>query len=278
MLLDDIVAILSDNRGSLEDALLKTKVLLHEIGHKDLVSWVNNELGGYSDADQILPTGHLKEEHKKIIRETKVTSPIGTIEQQVAKYRATGQGLMRRLPPELIPNLQKGLAKGVNILKLWTEVNMADMEAIPLQVRSRLLDFCLELQGVVGRDVPPQQLQEKTRDVDTGKMFTTAIYNTGPGTIVLGNQNIQVNNQKDDIDGLLKEVAKLGYKTKVLEELRQAVADDASKGEIPSITDSQTGKWYTNALKKIGKGAVDVTVEVATGVIIKALEHFAKGG
>jgi hypothetical protein len=49
MLLDDIIAILSDSKGSLTDALLKTKVLLHQIGKKELAAWVTNELSDYPD-------------------------------------------------------------------------------------------------------------------------------------------------------------------------------------------------------------------------------------
>jgi hypothetical protein len=70
---------------------------------------------------------------------------------------------------------------------------------------------------------------------------------------VLGNQNIQVNNQQGDIEGLLQEVANLGYGHNELEELRQAVLEDKSKDEIPSVTEGATGKWYTSALKRLAK-------------------------
>lgn len=55
MLLDEIIALLSDQKGSLEGALLNTKVLLHHIGHKELVPWVNNELAGYPDDAELPP-------------------------------------------------------------------------------------------------------------------------------------------------------------------------------------------------------------------------------
>jgi hypothetical protein len=48
-----IIDILSDENGSLNGALLKTKVLLHTIGKKDLVPWVDNELKGYPDDDSV---------------------------------------------------------------------------------------------------------------------------------------------------------------------------------------------------------------------------------
>src|ERR1700730_14077389 len=300
MLLDDNIALLSDQKGSLEAALLKTKVLLHQIGHKELVPWVNNELAGYPDdadlpdyrvvssqphghltswtwhvQDWVLPTGHLKDEHKKIVRETRIKSSIGTIEEHVRKYREKGQGLIRQLPPELIPSFQKVLESGVNIMSIWCTVNMADVEGIVVQVRSRLLDFALELQGVVGIEAPPQQLQEKASTVDASKMFYTNIFG---GTVILGSQNVQVNNQRDDIEGLLKEIGKLGYEHQELEDLRQAVLEDKSKGKEPDIAEGKTGKWFTNALKTAGKGFVKVGVDVAAAVITKAIEHYAKGG
>jgi hypothetical protein len=302
MLLDEIIVILSDQRGSLEAALLKTKVLLHQIGHKELVLWVNNELTGYPDSvelppyrivssqphgqvvsytlqhnDWVLPTGQLTDAQKSVVNETKMTSSIGTIEQQVRMYREKGQGLIRNLPPELIPAFQKVLERGVNIISIWCAINMADVESILVQVRSRLLDFCLELQGVVGIEAEPKQLQEKAATVDAGKMFQTAIYNTG-GTVIVGSHDFQVTNQKDDVEGLLREIAKLGYEEKDLEELRQAVIEDKSKGKAPDVTEGKTGKWFAKALKEAGKGVVKAGVDVAASVITKALEHYATGG
>ena len=53
-LLDDIIGLLSDENGSLTAALLKTKVLMHTLGHGDLAEWVNDELSGYR-RDKPLP-------------------------------------------------------------------------------------------------------------------------------------------------------------------------------------------------------------------------------
>jgi hypothetical protein len=44
MLIDEIIALLSAGEGKTTEALLKTKILLHQIGKKALVGWVNNEL------------------------------------------------------------------------------------------------------------------------------------------------------------------------------------------------------------------------------------------
>lgn len=48
-LINEIIDTLSSDTGKLSDALIKTKVLLHKIGHKELVPWVNNELNGLNE-------------------------------------------------------------------------------------------------------------------------------------------------------------------------------------------------------------------------------------
>jgi hypothetical protein len=134
-------------------------------------------------------------------------------------------------------------------------------------------DFALELQGVVGVSAEPKDLIEKAATVDTGQMFRNAVFNISGGTAIFGSTNVQVNNQQGDMDGLLKEVAKLGYEKAELEELQQAVIEDQRTSK-PTITEGETSKWYLKALKKVGKGAVDVGVDVVSKVIVEALKAY----
>jgi AbiTii len=296
MLLDDIIAILSDSKGSLTDALLKTKVLLHQIGKKELATWVTNELSGYPDdqpgtvppyrvvgmqvhghvtnmawqmSDYILPILHLPRTRQQQLTECQFTESIASIEEMTKK---PGQ-LRRPLPAEFGATIKKVLTPGTHVVSAWCELNMIQVENILTQVRSRLLDFMLELKGAVG-DVAEKELPEKAQAVHAEKLFTTAIYNTGSGTVVLGSTNVQVNNKQGDIDGLLAEVKKLGFEKEELEELRQAVIEDKSKNEKPSITEGETSKWYMKALKKIGKGTLDVGVDVLSKVISESLKNY----
>ena len=53
MLLDEIIGLLGDEKASLTEALLKTKILMRQIGKKELAEWVNNELNGYPDNSEL---------------------------------------------------------------------------------------------------------------------------------------------------------------------------------------------------------------------------------
>lgn len=300
MVLDDIISILSDSKGSLTDALLKTKVLLHQIGTKELATWVTNELTGYPDdkkenvpdyrqvgmqvrghvigynmqhTNYPLPIRHLKNKAQENLTLCLFTESIANIEGIVENSRVSdgkkGQ-LQRPLPVEFGASINKVLTPGTNVVSAWCDINMLQVENILTQVRSRLLDFCLELKDAVG-DTPVKELPAKAQEIQADKLFTTAIYNTG-GTVIVGSANIQVNNKQDDVEGLISEIAKLGYEKKYLDELRRAVLEDKNK---PDVAEGATNEWFTKALKEAGKGVVKVGVDVAASVITQAIKHFS---
>lgn len=303
MLLDEIITTLSDEKGSLTSALLKTKVLLHSIGKKELASWVTHELKGYPDEDSIpdyrrissevhghvvsiawqmadtkLPIMHLKDEQKKNLTSMACTLSISSIEESVRAYRSkSSHKLVRPLPPEFGGLFNKVLEPGVNVISAWCEINMIQMEGILTEVRSRLLDFALELRDIVGPDTPENELADKVANVDTEKMFATAVYGSG-NTIIVGSHSFQsINNQKDDIEGLVSAIAQLGFQQPMLLELREAVQQDQKTGKEPSVTDGKTGEWFSKALKESGKGIVKAGVDIVSTVIVKALKAYTTG-
>ena len=52
-LIDEIIEILSNENCNLENALIKTKILLHKMGEKSLLTWVNQELNGYDNIESV---------------------------------------------------------------------------------------------------------------------------------------------------------------------------------------------------------------------------------
>ncbi len=303
MLLDEIISILSDENGTLNSALLKTKVLLHTIGKKDLANWVNYELKGYPDENSIpeyrqvsaevhghvasyawhmqdtkLPIMHLTDKQKKNFTSAACTMSISSIEDVVLAHRKKpGAGLMRALPPEYGSLFKKALQPGIEVISAWCEINMIEVEGILTEVRSRLLDFALELRDVVGADTPESELAGKVANIDTEKMFTTAVYGSG-NTIIFGGQSVQViNNEKDDIDGLIAAIGQLGFQQSMLLELRESVQQDKKTGNEPNVAEGKTGEWFGKALKETGKGVVKAGIDVVSTVIVKALKAYTTG-
>jgi len=298
MLLDEIIAILSDEKGTLNSALLKTKVLMHSLGKKDLTTWVTNELKGYPDEnvpeyrmigasvhghvinmtmqirDYTLPILHLSKERQQSLTHFACQLSIDSVEESVKRHREKGQKLARPLPTEFGGLFKEVLTSDTNVVSAWCEVNMIEVENILAEVRSRLLDFVLELRDVVGIDVPEKDLAAKAAVADTEKMFATSIYGNS-NTIIIASQGIQtITNRKDDIEGLIAAVGKLGFTQRDLEDFKQAVLEDRSEGKTPDVSEGKTGKWFIKALKETGKGVMKTGVDVVSSVIVKALKAY----
>jgi hypothetical protein len=304
VLLDEIIDILSDSKGSLTDALLKTKVLLHTIGKKELAAWVTYELKGYPDQivpdyrvvsaevhgtvtsiawqvqDYLLPIRHLEKETQDNLTSMPCTMSIEGIEESIKSHRTKGTKLVRSLPPEMGALLGKALTSGTNVMSAWCQINMVQVENILAEVRSRLLDFALELRDVVGIDAPNNELAKIAANVDAGRIFTTAIYG-GTNTLVVGShgvQSVNVSNSKGDLAGLLKAISGLGIEPHELEDLKQAVIEDQRAGKTPDVAEGKTGHWFSKTLKSAGKGVVKAGVDVVSTTIVKAIQAYTGSG
>lgn len=165
MLLDEIIAILSDEKGTLNSALLKTKVLLHSLGKKDLATWVTSELKGYPGEnvpeyrivkcqvkgnvssiawqmnDTPLPIMHLSDEQRKNLTTQACMLSISSIEEAVRAYRAKGTELIRPLPVEYSVFFKKALQPGVEVIRAWCEIGPMDVENILSEVPISLARF-----------------------------------------------------------------------------------------------------------------------------------------
>jgi hypothetical protein len=226
-------------------------------------------------ADTKLPIMHLKEKQRRDLTSMACTMSISSIEESVRAYRSkSSHKLIRPLPPEFGGLFKKALEPGVNVISAWCEINMIQVEGILTEVRSRLLDFALELRDIVGPDTPEKEMAEKVANVDTEKMFATAVYGSG-NTIIVGSHSFQsINNQKDDIEGLVAAIGKLGFQQPMLLELREAVRRDQKAGKEPNVADGKTGEWFSKALKEAGKGIVKTGVDIVSTVIVKALKAY----
>jgi hypothetical protein len=184
--------------------------------------------------------------------------------------------MRRPLPPETASFFGKVLHSDVNIISAWCEVNMGQMENILIEVRSRLLDFVLELQDVVGKNADEAQLEKKAASMDTGKLFNTAIYGSG-NTVVLGISSIQsvtATNTKGDIEELIAALAKVGIPAQELIKLRAAISQDKAAGKVPDIGEGKTGHWFTKLLSRAASKTVDVSVDLISSVVAKTLAAY----
>lgn len=195
-LINELIESLSTQESSLTGALLKTKVLLHQIGHKELAEWVNHELNGYPDDTDLpeyrilpaqvlanlanaayqvnshpIPLGHLKRDVRTRLETARMLQSLAVIE----KLTDDEDGFLESpIPMEYNGMLGKGLASGFMIQRAWCSISKPNVVQIFVQVRSRLLDFVLELKEQIGNDVSEQEIKHRADSIDASSLFNKA--------------------------------------------------------------------------------------------------------
>lgn len=294
-LFNEIVALLSSDSGSLTDALLKTKVLLHKIGHKELVSWVDDELSGYgrdkelppyrklrgrvvgeihnavsTSPGQHLPTSHLPKQLAASVKETGMRDSIRVLED----YARAKHTLGVPLAPELNQYFSKGLTAGH-----WVERAMIQLEPTQVlhsvtEIRTRLLSFILELQDNLG-DTSESDMKEQGKKLDASAIFQNAVIGDN-ATFVIGNHNItnlKHSIQKGDFSSLAQALKSHGVGEAEITELQQAIASDGNTAPS-SETGPAVRSWTKTMLGKVVDASWNIELGVAAGVLTEALKAY----
>ncbi len=298
-LLNEIIDALSSQESSLTDALLKTKVLLHKIGHKELVEWVNHELNGYPhDGDlpeyrilpaQVLanmanmayqvnshpiPLRHLEHDQRESLETAKMFQSLAVLERLVEKE---GGFLQAPIAMEYNGILGKGLANGFMIQRAWSSIGKADVAQVFVQVRSRLLDFVLGLKDQLGDQMSDQEIKQKTGSIDATSLFNNAIFGNNT-TIVVGSHNSQeVTNLsvRGDFNALAEHLRQHGVDEANIANLETAIKQDTVAPEIeqkkfgPSVR-----AWLQNMLSKAVDSSWNIELGVASSLLATALQKY----
>jgi AbiTii-like protein len=204
-LVREIVGILSDTNPSLENALIKTKVLLYRLGEKGYTDWINKELNGDSKEDEVppyrvfssavmitatdgftrrwtdmpAPLSHLDEDVRCDFQRKELRYSISALERFA---RSEGESLSSPIAPELSRMLGKPLSPGVVVEYAHCQISKAQLQGLLTQIRSRLLDFVLELDSRLPANASEHQVRHVSKEVHVGNLFNNAMF--GPNTTI----------------------------------------------------------------------------------------------
>jgi hypothetical protein len=296
LLIDDIIQLLSSDQGSITEALLKTKILLHQIGHRELTEWVNDELNGYSEEKIVplyritrpnvvgtlvnirvrapqhpIPIGHLSEKEREMLEIIPVRQSLAV----VAQLSDSKHHLQMPLPMEDNHRLGAGLEDGTFVEKAWLEISPVYIKNIVFQVRSRLLDFMLDLKSSIGSATSEDDVTVRSENVDAPSLFNKAIF--GPNaTIIVGSHNkqaVETTVVQGDFNSLVANLKALGVGDGAIADLRQAVEHQGPKEPTTSLK-GRIGSWFkAQAEKQLDAGA-QVAVSASMDAIVHAIKLY----
>lgn len=292
-ILDEIINLLGDDAASLQAALLKAQVLAHKLGDEELGLWVGNELRGYSpESDippyrsikltimghisngvyhynsQVLGIQHLKDPLRTNISTKEVRDSIGAI----AGWRED-ESLVITIPTEICHFLSEPLTETYFVHQAWGKPAAGAFEQILVQVRSRLLEFCLKIDDKLPENLTPEQIREKAEEFSSNDIFRHAVFGDN-ATIVIGSGQISgIKNRvtKNDMESLEKLLFAHGVAHSDIVELRTAIDED---GEDKSGIGPKVSAWVANMLAKAGNGAWDISVGAAGALLAGAIGAF----
>ncbi|MGN6260275.1 MAG: hypothetical protein ACTHNO_06030 [Ralstonia sp.] len=295
-LIDEIIPLLSDSKGSLTDALLKTKVLMHMIGHKELAEWVTAELNGYQkdqpvppyrvvrsrlvghianivymQKNAILPTIQLPENLRAQWENSELRQSISVLEHLAAK---PDSHLASPVPPEF-HHLVDDALDGFYVQKMWLQIEPTQVLHGLTEIRSRLLDFVLELKSKLG-NTTEGEVKEAAEGLDAAAMFHNAVFGDNT-TVVIGNNNTTTisNVKHGDFDSLAEVLRDAGVAQSDILELKEAItADDGKVNREAKTFGPAVRGWVSKMMEKVVNAAWTIELGVAGGLLTNALQTY----
>lgn len=297
-ILNELIQTLSEANPKLIDCLTKTKVLLYQIGRKDLANWVNNEINGYSKAADLppyrlvhaqvkgnvaciayiqqshpLPTSHLSESQQKSLHQIEMRESIGVLENFLADNK---HGLSRPLPLEVCHLFDKALTNGFNVQNAWCDIGFGQIDQIHIQVRSRLLDFLLELEEILGAEDSETGVKEIAKQPAVASTFTNAIYGNN-NTILVGNQNQQhifIEQSIGDFTQLENTLKSHGLNQVDIDDLKSALQDEPASLISENKFGPKVGAWIKKMLSKAIDATWQIELNIAGGLLTTVIQKF----
>lgn len=296
-LIEEIIELLSSNESNLKVALLKTKVLLHKLGEKELCEWVNSELKGYKDKEflpayrklpltvkgnlsngtyrytnQTLALMHLPPEICKKLDTKYLMDSIAVIDQY-----STQENLQITIAPEFYPLLTEGIDPSYYVENAWSKHSAGAMTQILTEVTTRLLDFVLELSEKFPNELELNELKTRSKEVGVSQLFKNAVFGDN-ATIIVGDSNSQQTQNsvhKNDMKSLIDVMKQNNVSNEDIASLQGAIETDKNSSEVQSgKVGSEVSTWMDNMITKAATTVWDVKVGAVGSLLATAIGKF----
>jgi hypothetical protein len=235
---------------------------------------VNASNGAYRATAHHIPLAHLSEEQRTSIETARMDQSLAVLEKYTEK---DGGHLRAHIPMETYGLLGKNLGNHYQIESAWSEISRDSLLQILVQVRSRLLDFMLELNDQFPSELDESQVKERIDTIDAENLFNNAIFGDNT-TILVGGGNTQTVtnvNVKGDFEALANTLRENGVLESDVVALQSAIeqdepAIDSSKMEYGPAVKS----WLQTMLSKAVDASWNIELGVASSLLATALNSY----
>ena len=296
-IINEIIDILSSENSNVTSALLKTKVLLFKLGEKQLLDWVNGELQGYpleanlpdyrvvrmiirgnisnghyTQTNHVLPLMHLEDDIRDYLELGQIDKSIAVVEEY-----AREDNIQKTVPPEVFAEFDKSLDNGYQVQTAWACYPAGAMIQIVTEVKSRLLEFLLELSEKFPEEVDPDNIKFRSKEVNVSEIFKNAMFGDN-ATVIIGDSNTQnvsnvvkINNLESLNDFLRENNVNDGDLTKLKKSI---ISDKNCEEHKQSEIGPNVSNWMKEMLSKAGTIAWDLNIGMASSILASAISKY----
>lgn len=297
-IIDELIDKISAQESSLTDILIRTKVLAFQLKNEELKTWIDSELNGYNDSKTLptyritncqitgtisngfnratnypIPLIGLDDEMRKDMQTVKLFQSISALDMLVEQGK-TGKIVMT-IPAGMYGYLSKDFDNGYEIEFARREISKAQIVQVLTSVKSKLLDFLLELNIKFG--------EEKINDLSTGKekdtvssLFNSSVFGNNT-TIIVGSKNSQkvaINEGLfKNFDELSKFLADNQMPSENITEL-QAIIDDDNPNEQNGQFGDKVKGWINKMVTKAMDGSWKIGLSAAGQVLADGIGKY----
>lgn len=297
-LVTDIVNGAVDDGVKLATLLRKLLIVGDNLDNESLKKWVLHELNGYDTIDQLppyrtmditakgqflsiagqmndqpIPSAVLKEEHRWWAEKAYLLNAIASFEALVEDDSSDGR-VITEWPANMTAYYSNAFKGGWTLNRAWQEIPTNAIRGMLDNVRTRILQFALELKREVGED-------ELSSDSASPEKVNNAVQ-----TFIYGGQNIispsiagdvQVIGQQVVVQGdffsLSSALEAIGVAAQEVSELEAAITDDRAGGADHGYGDRVKG-WLAKAGGYVAKEGGAAAVDVAKAAITSAVSAY----
>lgn len=283
-----------ESSTSLPDLLRRLKVLASRLGNNELLTWVNLELEGYGPKNPLpdyrmfqvqsfgnfygafgrrlthapIPLSSIPEEFHEVVYFAKIRESISALENLISN--SSGESLKILWSADLIKFNGQDIYQDMVCLSAWQQISIGSLLTILETIRSRLLNFVLELEKI-----DPKIGSYVANDKEFSNERVDQIFNT----VILGNVNYQssidqsfnshVEVKFEDFQSLNEYLMSNKVSEEDIKELKPILEEMKEKKSNSWSEDLQ--KWVGKMLAKAASGVWAVSVNVASNVLVNVI-------
>jgi len=289
-----------DGEVELPTLLRKCKVLAARLGNDEFSNWVDAELNGYKEVDNLpdyriikvnskghfsgfagsalrsasIPLICIDQKFRKALSHSYLMEPAAAIEALVS---SSEEGSAQEpWPPDLVVHVGHKIYENMNCMQAWKEIPMGAIIGAADAIRNRVLSFVLEIEAAApdageaplhSNPVPQEEVSQIFNTYISGNVQNVA---TGSSYFT---QSAEASISQGDFESLAEFLRAQGLEDADIKDLKDAIHKDEDCGHGADMGPEKMG-WVSRMYNKAKAGAWKVSTSVAMNVLTVALNRY----